>query len=403
MRAPKAMISEYTRPVNDYVDDWLSYEEEGRWHEEVLRDVPLSSIDVPEVWNPGRFADNLTKLKRDRAMPPVRLVEAGNRHDVQDGIHRINAIMKYNEELPPGERFDAVPAIVTEARTDPPPDVPRGDLEKRRSVEMGYSLFMSLKRKVAGPIDWGEVKEAEAGPGAFVLRMERHDDDRSYSWTVEAKHGRRDGETRLDAMVTGDSHGRVGGDLAQTSASIARIIDRDTGVRMDKEQMASWVMRNCKFARLCRESDDVFDYGYLARDRWHDIVREYMEPAGISFDLENDDAIADGFKLTVAGARFACEPRAGCGDWQAPVLYYRCQLLKRPSGVEVKPHGIEVSPYDDSFFAFFPGPDEGNVNLVEGKKKLVPTDGNAEYEEVDERKGRKALRAFLESCLEEIQ
>lgn len=119
-------------------------------------------------------------------------------------------------------------------------------------------------------------------------------------------------------------------------------------------------------AQYKKKDKHFFDYKDLSKDMWQKKVKEAQDEHGISFDLENDTDIGqreidipqdhwDWFKY----CKFRCELYSACGDWQNPVLYFRCQLRD----------GYARDLHGGDHFIFVPSKDEGNVNLIKDGSK----------------------------------
>jgi hypothetical protein len=157
---------------------------------------------------------------------------------------------------------------------------------------------------------------------------------------------------------------------------------------------AKWVLANCKFAA-------DFSYDEVAKDLWADVLHDGKEVFGISFDTENNDDVSGPFDVKVDGeCRVTCQAFAAGGDWQCPVLYYRCQVMDG----HLTSFGTDLSHYSDAYFVFIPGKGEGNPGLVPGKGKwkfLARNNMEDECVDFSERKGRAALKVFLAKCRRE--
>jgi hypothetical protein len=154
-----------------------------------------------------------------------------------------------------------------------------------------------------------------------------------------------------------------------------------------------WVIKNCKFA-------SEFDYVELAKDLWRDVIKGGKDVFDISFDTENDEAVAKPFDVDVDGNRFVCEPHFAGGDRDDPVLYYRCQLKENNPEYRVVSFGEDIDTFWNSFFIFIPGKDDGNPNLTGSTTggKPCPSNASHDYPRPSERKGRAALRKWLKDC-----
>lgn len=107
-----------------------------------------------------------------------------------------------------------------------------------------------------------------------------------------------------------------------------------------------------------------FDYKDLSNDMWRDKVKEAQDKYGVHFDLENDYDVAQR-EIEVdqdewehfSKVKFRCELFSAGGDWENPVLYFRCQLFKG--------YARDLSQGDH--FIYIPSQGEGNTSLVKGK------------------------------------
>lgn len=113
-----------------------------------------------------------------------------------------------------------------------------------------------------------------------------------------------------------------------------------------------------------KKDKDFFNYKDISSEMWAKKVKEAQEKHKVSFDLENDYFVAqrevdipqnhwDWFK----NVKFRCELYSACGDWEAPIHYFRCQLKD----------GYARDLHKDDFFIYIPCKAEGNSNLVQGK------------------------------------
>ena len=70
--------------------------------------VPLTDINLPDAWHPGRLKAVLEAIDAGKSLPPVRLdrPSPGGKWEISDGIHRTNSSKLRG--------FTHVPAIVSE-------------------------------------------------------------------------------------------------------------------------------------------------------------------------------------------------------------------------------------------------------------------------------------------------
>lgn len=135
-----------------------------------------------------------------------------------------------------------------------------------------------------------------------------------------------------------------------------------------------------------------FDYHYLAEDRWHDLVKEAKKKFKVSFDTENDESVAQRIISFDENGKykFACEMRKAGGDWESPIVYFRCQLLDG--------YLSSFSRYSSSaFFCFVPVKDEGNEHMVQGKLCCAP-DSDCK-EKPNEAKCWESLKSYLKDLV----
>jgi len=155
-----------------------------------------------------------------------------------------------------------------------------------------------------------------------------------------------------------------------------------------------------------RVAEADFDYKKtLADDMWGEVLHAGKDLFKIHFDTENDNDITDPFRLSVKETSFVCQAFAAGGDWENPVLYYRIQLLKKPPATKFVSFGTEISEYREPFFVFIPDAKDGNANLQKDKKtgKQHATQDHDDAGEISERKGRKALKKYLEDCIKTVE
>lgn len=145
-----------------------------------------------------------------------------------------------------------------------------------------------------------------------------------------------------------------------------------------------------------------FSYDGIAHDMWHEVIHAGKDLFKIHFDLENDTDITSPFTIKNS-AKFLCQAYVAGGDWECPVLYYRCQLIDNEPGYFVKSFGTDLSKYNNAYFVFIPTKADGNNNLVPGKKGYVASQDTDNHDEIDERKGRKALKGYLNDIVKKTQ
>lgn len=113
---------------------------------------------------------------------------------------------------------------------------------------------------------------------------------------------------------------------------------------------------------LEKRDKDFFDYKDLSTEMWRKKVKEAQEKAKVHFDLENDYDVAqreveiDQDEWDHLGkVKFRCELFSAGGDWEDPILYFRCQLFK----------GYARDLHQGDHFIYIPCQAEGNSNLIQ--------------------------------------
>jgi hypothetical protein len=93
--------------VNDPETIRESLARNGGYYKDTFEIVPISDIDVPEVWNTQR-EQRLQQAMPSTPLPPVQLSRSNpnQKWQVSDGIHRINVSLQ--------QGFTHVPAIISE-------------------------------------------------------------------------------------------------------------------------------------------------------------------------------------------------------------------------------------------------------------------------------------------------
>lgn len=153
-----------------------------------------------------------------------------------------------------------------------------------------------------------------------------------------------------------------------------------------------------------------FTYRDISETLWRNKFGEEEERSGISFDLENNDAVSHR-RITIpqdhwdyTNCTFICESYAACGDWEDSSYYFRCQLVDGYAYLDGE--DMSLTGKDDSkYFCYIPGKDEGNHHLVKndnGSWGSVQQDDDAEaQEEKSERNCWASLKKRLEEMVKE--
>ena len=72
VNAPKPIVLERRHePHNDYAKAHVDFENNGYWFEDSLEYIPISQIDLPNVWSQGRYKDNFQRIQETGLMPPI--------------------------------------------------------------------------------------------------------------------------------------------------------------------------------------------------------------------------------------------------------------------------------------------------------------------------------------------
>jgi hypothetical protein len=154
------------------------------------------------------------------------------------------------------------------------------------------------------------------------------------------------------------------------------------------------------YERRHKQDPHFFDYGSLAKEKWREILRQAQKEQEISFDTENDDAIAQRTislpqqEGAVSKPRFNCEMRMAGGDWQVPVAYFRCQLMDG--------WAEGLSQYSNPFFCFIPSKDDGNNLIRTDKDKWSAADDQGRRKSEVDRPNEQQCWAALKQYLEQI-
>ncbi len=153
-----------------------------------------------------------------------------------------------------------------------------------------------------------------------------------------------------------------------------------------------------------RREKPFFTYTSLANEKWNELTREAMKTFKVFFDLENNDPkvnreiVVPQNEWKPIKCKFKCEMWRAGGDWQIPVLYFKCQLIEG--------YAFGVETYRDSgLFVYIPGKTEGNSHLTPGKegKWYAPDDEHYKKEidpEPNERKCWESLNKYLKELVD---
>lgn len=155
-----------------------------------------------------------------------------------------------------------------------------------------------------------------------------------------------------------------------------------------------------KLQILYEYDKDFFEYDQLEKDLWKDLIGNARKEFKISFDLENDYSKKIQRVIVIPQnqwdieCKFKCELYAAGGDWEIPVLYFRCQLV---SG-----YAFNLNKYGRSQFVYIPDKEEGNYQLqfIDNKLWKCGAPNNNGYKrgidpEPNERKCWESLNNYL--------
>lgn len=130
--------------------------------------------------------------------------------------------------------------------------------------------------------------------------------------------------------------------------------------------------------------NEEFDYSYMAKEKWQELLKEMMDVSDVSFDLENDYNIGDDKLITVhvedensdhpIKDQVRCQLFEAGGDWQEPTCYFRCQVASGRFYCSCTDKLL--SQYDNSMFCLIPPKNEGNYHLKEEDGKYFPSDAD---------------------------
>ena len=147
---------------------------------------------------------------------------------------------------------------------------------------------------------------------------------------------------------------------------------------------------------------EKFELDGLAKDFWRKLIQDSMDKFGISFDLENDDSVQNIQTYTVSSdepiVRVKYQLCQAGGDWQNPVNYFRCQLVKGYFS------GLSFYGKNNGCFIFIPSFTEGNENLVKGKGKIKWIAGHSdesEFKKTNHSVLVKSWKVYLDDLLQE--
>ena len=96
----------------------------GGYDEYRIEIVPISDVDVQDVWNPRRFEDAFDRLRQHLPTDPIHAsLQENGKWDISDGIHRTNASIALGYSHVPVLTYDFV--ATPEALIEEIPELPR--------------------------------------------------------------------------------------------------------------------------------------------------------------------------------------------------------------------------------------------------------------------------------------
>jgi len=151
-----------------------------------------------------------------------------------------------------------------------------------------------------------------------------------------------------------------------------------------------------------RQIVEEFEYDDLIKEMWREKLSEAKKEFNIDFSDENDEDVAERV-ITIdqnqwehTKCRFNCQLRSAGGDWQNPLLYFRCQTIDGYA----KGHNT----YSDSqHFIFIPDKKQGNSHLTKTKSGWSAPDheGSKDEDKPNERQCWKSLKEYLTKLVED--
>jgi len=149
--------------------------------------------------------------------------------------------------------------------------------------------------------------------------------------------------------------------------------------------------------RILPKNENVFIYQELAKNMWNDIMSKAQRYYNIHFDLENNDYSKDRARVIritrpssdkiKRGDRepedvfsVRCQLWNAGGDWELPVMYFRCQLqensfyglgsMKNYLGdMSRNSHWIVIPPFEAGNYNLVPGNIDGSFRAMHNDEK----------------------------------
>lgn len=146
--------------------------------------------------------------------------------------------------------------------------------------------------------------------------------------------------------------------------------------------------------KLCMIAEE-FNYNDIINEMWRKKLSSAHEEFKVYFDNENDDDVTERI-ITIdqdqwdhTKCQFNCEMRSAGGDWESPVLYFRCQIING--------YAKGYSTYTNPHFIFIPNKEQGNNHLIKTKNGWSAPDS-----EIDETPNERACWESLEKHLTKL-
>lgn len=135
--------------LNDRAGRRESMKEDGGYYKYSIKLIPVADIDVPPVWNPGRFDQALKHMKNGDKLDPIRarLDEKDGKWKINDGIHRANASIEMG--------YSHVPVFVEEW-VDTPDKYVKPEPEK---PQLAVGDWVKFKKPQFGGFRYAQVEE----------------------------------------------------------------------------------------------------------------------------------------------------------------------------------------------------------------------------------------------------
>lgn len=160
-------------------------------------------------------------------------------------------------------------------------------------------------------------------------------------------------------------------------------------------------MKTSNTLKLLYEYDDnFFSYDKIENDLWLDLINNAKKEFNVYFDLENNYSLKKQrlIKFYMSDKRqvkFKCELYEAGGDWEIPVLYFKCQIIEG--------HCFEdKSFYTNSHFIYIPGKTTGNYQLVKNNDKWCTPNADDYKKDIDPKSNEKDCWESLKKYLKDL-